>query len=96
MSKVNLAITGCLGRMGQQLIKSANKDKSIKLVALTENRTIDKKIYGIKPGLNTEEAFKNTNFQSLSKTPKRDEGSGRPTKKDRREIDEYHENQKTK
>ena len=61
MSKVNLAITGCLGRMGQQLIKSANKDKSIKLVALTENRTIDKKIYGIKPGLNTEEAFKNTN-----------------------------------
>ena len=61
MSKVNLAITGCLGRMGQQLIKSANKDKSIRLVALTENRTIDKKIYGIKPELNTEEAFKKTN-----------------------------------
>jgi len=61
MSKVNLAITGCLGRMGQQLIKSANKDKSIKLVALTENRFINKKIYGIKPELNTEEAFKNTN-----------------------------------
>jgi len=61
MSKVNLAITGCLGRMGQQLIKSANKDKSINLVALTENRTINKKIYGIKPGLNTDEAFKKTN-----------------------------------
>jgi len=61
MSKVNLAITGCLGRMGQQLIKSANKDKSIKLVALTENRFINKKIYGIKPELNTEEAFKKTN-----------------------------------
>ena len=61
MSKVNLAITGCLGRMGQQLIKSANKDKSIKLVALTENRSINKKIYGIKPELNTEEAFKKTN-----------------------------------
>ena len=42
------------------------------------------------------QAFKNINFQSLSKTPKRDEGSGRPTKKDRREIDEYYENQKTK
>ena len=42
------------------------------------------------------EAFKNSSFQSLSKTPKRDEGSGRPTKKERREIDEYHENQKTK
>jgi 4-hydroxy-tetrahydrodipicolinate reductase len=61
MSKVNLAITGCLGRMGHQLIKSANKDKSIKLVALTENRTINKKIYGIKPELNTEEAFKRSN-----------------------------------
>ena len=44
--------------------------------------------------LTSKEAFKNTSFQSLSKTPKRDEGSGRPTKKDRREIDEYHENQK--
>ena len=61
MSKVNLAITGCLGRMGQQLIKSVNKDKSIKLVALTENRTVNKKINGIKPELNTEEAFKKTN-----------------------------------
>ena len=46
--------------------------------------------------LTSNQAFKNTNFQSLSKTPKRDEGSGRPTKKDRRDIDEYHENQKTK
>ena len=70
MSKVNLAITGCLGRMGQQLIKSANKDKSIKLVALTENRTIDKKIYGIKPGLNTEEAFKKANVIIDFTTPK--------------------------
>ena len=25
MKKINLAITGCMGRMGQQLIKSANK-----------------------------------------------------------------------
>ena len=46
--------------------------------------------------LTPQEAFKNTNLQSLSKTPKRDAGSGRPTKKDRREIDEYHENQKNK
>ena len=49
MKKINLAITGCMGRMGQQLIKSANKDKSIKLVALTENKLINKKISGIKP-----------------------------------------------
>ena len=54
MGKINLAITGCMGRMGQQLVKSAKKDKSINLVTLTENRTINKKISGIKPELNTE------------------------------------------
>ena len=47
MGKINLAITGCMGRMGQQLIKSAIKDRSTKLVALTENRFISKKINGI-------------------------------------------------
>ena len=52
MGKINLAITGCMGRMGQQLIKSAIKDKSTRLVALTENRAINKKISGIKPELN--------------------------------------------
>ena len=31
MSKINLTITGCMGRMGQQLIRSANKDKSVKI-----------------------------------------------------------------
>ena len=61
MKKINLAITGCMGRMGQQFIKSAKSDKSFKLVALTENRIIKKKINGIKPELNTEKAFKNTN-----------------------------------
>ena len=48
MKKINLAITGCLGRMGQQLIKSAKSDKTFKLVTLTENRLIKKKIYFLK------------------------------------------------
>ena len=61
MKKINLAITGCMGRMGQQFIKSAKSDKSFNLVALTENRVINKKIVGIKPELNTENAFKKTN-----------------------------------
>jgi len=61
MKKINLAITGCMGRMGQQIIKSAKSDKNFKLVALTENRTINKKINGIKPNLNTEQAFKKAN-----------------------------------
>ena len=62
MGKINLAITGCMGRMGQQLIKSANKDKSIKLVSLTENRTVNKKFGTIKPELNSEKAFSKYNI----------------------------------
>ena len=62
MKKINLAITGCMGRMGQQIIKSARSDKNFKIVALTENRIIKKKIAGIKPSLNTEEAFKKANL----------------------------------
>ncbi|MDA9728227.1 4-hydroxy-tetrahydrodipicolinate reductase [Candidatus Pelagibacter sp.] len=61
MGKINLAITGCMGRMGQQLVKSAIKDKSIKLVALTENRSINKKIDGIKLELNTQKALSKAN-----------------------------------
>ena len=59
MRKINLAISGCLGRMGQQLIKSSKSNKSFKLVTLTENRIINKKIAGIKLNLNTDQAFKN-------------------------------------
>ena len=62
MKKINLAISGCMGRMGQQLIKSANKSKEFKLVSLTENRKINKKILGIKPELNSIDAFKKANI----------------------------------
>ena len=61
MKKINLAITGCMGRMGQQIIESSKKNKNFKLVSLTENKIINKKISGIKPNLNSVEAFKNTN-----------------------------------
>ena len=62
MKKINLAITGCMGRMGQQVIKSAKSDKNFKLVALTEGKKIYKKINGILPNLNTEESFKKSNL----------------------------------
>ena len=61
MKKINLSITGCMGRMGQQLIKSAKNNKDFKVISLTENRKINKKLIGIKPELNTSEAFKKTN-----------------------------------
>ena len=60
MKKINLAISGCLGRMGQQLIKSVRANKDFNLVTLTENKILNKKIAGIKLNLNTNEAFKNT------------------------------------
>ena len=60
MKKINLAISGCMGRMGQQLIKSSKKNKDFKLVALTENSLINKKINGIRPELNSDIAFKKT------------------------------------
>ena len=61
MKKINLCITGCLGRMGQQLIKSTKLDKNFNLVSLTESKIFNKRISGIKPSLNTIEAFKKVN-----------------------------------
>ena len=62
MKKINLAITGCMGRMGQQIIKSSNKDKNFKLVTLTESKKINKRINGIKVELNTEQSLKKANL----------------------------------
>ena len=62
MKKINLAISGCLGRMGQQIIKSSRSNKNFKLVTLTENKIINKKIAGIKLNLNTNQAFKKTDI----------------------------------
>ena len=48
--------------MGQQIIKSIKKDKNFKLVSLTENRKISKKINGITISSNTAETFKKTDL----------------------------------
>ncbi|MDC0454465.1 4-hydroxy-tetrahydrodipicolinate reductase [Candidatus Pelagibacter sp.] len=60
MKKINLGITGCMGRMGQQLIKSSKTNSNFKLKTLTENKLIKKKFNGVLPELNTEKAFKKT------------------------------------
>jgi 4-hydroxy-tetrahydrodipicolinate reductase len=62
MKKINLAISGCMGRMGQQLIKSSKKNKNFKLITLTENWLVNKKFNGVKPELNSDKAFKNTDI----------------------------------
>ena len=59
--KINLTITGCMGRMGQQLIKSSKKNKNFKIVSLTENYKIKRKVNNVLPELNSINSFKKTN-----------------------------------
>ena len=70
MKKINLAVTGCLGRMGSQIIKSAKINKSFKLVALTEGKKINKKISGINVEQNNKMIFKNSHVIIDFSTPK--------------------------
>ena len=58
MRKIKLAVTGCMGRMGQQIIKSVKSNKNFTITVLTENRLINKKINGININLNDEKSFK--------------------------------------
>jgi 4-hydroxy-tetrahydrodipicolinate reductase len=60
MKKISLGITGCMGRMGQQLIKSSRNNNHFEIKALTENKVIHKKFRGVSIELNTEETFKKT------------------------------------
>ena len=62
MRKINLAVTGCLGRMGQQIIKSVKFDKNFKLVTVTESKKTNKKIQGLKISKNNLDVFKKTNL----------------------------------
>jgi len=70
MKKINLAISGCLGRMGQQLIKSTKKNKNFKLVSITESKIINKKIFGLRPSINSQSVFKNLDLIIDFTTPK--------------------------
>ena len=62
MKKINLAVTGCMGRMGKQIIRSAKSDKNFKLVTLTEDRSIKTKINGIKIVQNSEQSLEKVNL----------------------------------
>jgi len=62
MKKINLAITGCMGRMGQQIIRTVKSNSSFKIVSLTENKHMNKKINGINLSVNNEDSFKRANL----------------------------------
>ena len=59
MKKINITITGVLGRMGEILIKRISKKKNLKLFSLTDLKS-GKIINGIKTQKNNLEAFKKT------------------------------------
>jgi 4-hydroxy-tetrahydrodipicolinate reductase len=59
MKKINITITGALGRMGKILIKRTSKNKNLKLFCLTDIKS-GKNINGIKIQKNNLEAFKKT------------------------------------
>ena len=57
MKKINITITGALGKMGKILIKRISKNKNLKLSSLTDLKS-GKIINGIKTEKNNAEAFK--------------------------------------
>ena len=59
MKKINITITGALGRMGQILINQISKNKNLKLYSLTDLK-VGAEIKGIKIQNNSLEAFKKT------------------------------------
>ena len=61
MKKINLAITGCMGRMGKSLVKTSKNNNDFKIVSLTEKRAIKKKIGGIQIKKNNKYSLKRAN-----------------------------------
>lgn len=60
MKKLNITVTGGLGRMGQLLIKNTQKDRQLRLYSATEHKELKKgKIHYQK---NVDKAFKGTNI----------------------------------
>ena len=58
MKRINIAITGGLGKMGQKIINSSKKDKKFKITSITESKTLNKKVSGLKLQINSKNAFR--------------------------------------
>tara|TARA_B100000674_G_scaffold483577_1_gene487670 strand:+ start:1646 stop:2422 length:777 start_codon:yes stop_codon:yes gene_type:complete len=70
MKKINLAITGALGRMGREVIKSSKRDKKFKIIAITESKNFNKKVSGLKLKVNSQNVLKNAQVIIDFSTPK--------------------------
>jgi 4-hydroxy-tetrahydrodipicolinate reductase len=69
MKKINITISGALGRMGQILIKTISKNKNLSIQSLTDLK-IGKKIKKIQVQKNSVNAFKKTDVIIDFSTPK--------------------------
>ena len=69
MKKINIGISGGLGRMGRVLVNLVNKNKNFKLESVTDLK-VGKKIEGVITQDNNIEAFKNTDIIIDFSTPK--------------------------
>lgn len=61
MKKINITISGALGRMGKILIKKISKNKNLKLFSITDLK-VGKEVAGIKTQKNSIEALKKTDI----------------------------------
>ena len=57
MKKINIAITGGLGKMGQKIINSSKKDKKFKITSITESKVLNKKVSGLELQINSKNAL---------------------------------------
>jgi 4-hydroxy-tetrahydrodipicolinate reductase len=69
MKKINITISGAVGRMGQILIKTISKNKNLSIQSLTDLK-IGKKIKGVEVQKNSVNAFKKTDVIIDFSTPK--------------------------
>jgi 4-hydroxy-tetrahydrodipicolinate reductase len=69
MKKINISISGALGRMGRMLINRISKKKKLNIQSLTD-LNVGQKIKGIKIQKNNIDAFKKTNVIIDFSTPK--------------------------
>jgi ribosome-associated heat shock protein Hsp15 len=78
-------------RMGDRLVKPSRE--VLIVMDIPKSRLGAKLVDIYRQNITPDDAFDHANFQSLSKGPERDKGSGRPTKKDRREMDDFIEDE---
>lgn len=80
--------------IGDKIIIRKNQiNYQIEVIAIPKSRVGAKIVNIYRMDLTPEEAFNTQEWDSLTHFDDREKGTGRPTKKDRRELDDFFENQ---